>query len=140
MAGEFAPVTQYVTKLEAKLTSPEAVRRLKREGIKAATDAAQDVGHRHRLRNWQGRRLDAHEGNDAAELTGPWRLFDEGRKSRGEITPRGRALSTPEGPRAGSHYGPSRGIGVYRDASHAAQAKVPRAVHEEWQGVIRSAT
>lgn len=140
MPDEFGEVTRYFEKLADSLVSPAALRRLQREGIKASTDAARRVGRAHRFRNWHGSRLDAREGNDEAELTGPWRLFDQGRRSRGEITPRrAQAVRTPDGPRAGSSFGPSSGLDVYRDASRDAQRLAPEAMHEAFQDEIRRA-
>lgn len=133
MSGEFAEVTRYLDKLDDAVTSPAGVRRMRDAGTKAATSAARSVAARRRLHNWHGSRLDAREGNDGAELTGPWRLFEQGRRSSGEITPRSAgAVSTPDGPRFSSSYGPSVGLGVYQDASDLAGRTVPPAVHDQF--------
>jgi hypothetical protein len=140
VADEFGEVRRYLQKLDDTLSSPATAKRLQRAGSKEATDAARHVGRARRLHNWHGSKLDAREVDDGAALAGPWRLFEEGRRSSGEIQPRSaQAVLTPEGPRANSSYGSSSGIGVYTDASELARRTVPKAVYEEWQVQVRRA-
>lgn len=140
MANEFGQVSKYLDKIDAQVTSAAGLKRMQRAGSKTAADAARRVARSHRFRNWHGSRLDAREAADGADLIGPWRLFDQGRRSRGDIQPRrAQAVLTPDGPRASSSYGPSSGIGVYGDASQAAQRTVPDAVHDQFQDEIRRA-
>jgi len=54
---------------------------------------------------------------------GLWLLADRGRRSSGTIRPKRKsghkALATPEGARARSHYGPSRGLHTYAISNEA---------------------
>jgi hypothetical protein len=90
---------------------------------------------------------------------GPWRLAEAGRKKSGLIYRRGvgstgksrkgnarqfraigsfagghahGAVRTPDGPRAHSSYGPSRGLRTYTNAVRKASTTVPKAAHDEF--------
>jgi len=86
---------------------------------------------------------------------GLWSLADEGRHSSGAIYPRNgenrnrkaralkrgdalsrRAVMTPRGPRALSHFGPSRGSATFRKAAARERAAVPKAAHEALQAEL----
>src|SRR4029077_19835749 len=96
-------------------------------------------------------------GTDSVTINfrGPWRLAEGGRKKSGPIYRRGvtattgkarkgnvrgfqaigsfaggqghRAVRTPQGPRAHSGFGPSKGLKTYTDAVKKARTAVPKA-------------
>ena len=70
-------------------------------------------------------------------------LADEGRKRRGDIRPRRgrgrrRAVLTPQGPRAYSSYGPSRGLKVIDKTVKRATDDIPKALSGAISGFITS--
>ncbi len=68
---------------------------------------------------------------------GLWNLADKGRRSSGPIRPRKkRAVLTPQGPRARSSYGPSRGLGTVRDAFKKAHRDVPKAAAQQFHAEV----
>lgn len=90
-------------------------------------------------------------GSDTVKIgfrpAGLWVLADQGRKRSGRIYPRagsrkgqgpvtGRAVSTPDGPRASSQYRPSRGLGTFDDAVTKARRKVPRAAANQFRSEV----
>jgi len=76
---------------------------------------------------------------------GLWVLADEGRSGSGRIYPRtpggrkarkgtpGRAVMTPQGPRASSSYSSSRGLGTLRKAAGRERVAVPKAAFQALQ-------
>jgi hypothetical protein len=105
-------------------------------------------------------------GTDSVTINfrGPWRLAEGGRKKSGPIYRRGvtsttgksrkgnvrafrtigsfaggqahRAVRTPQGPRAHSSYGRSKGLKTYTDAVDKARTAVPKAAHDEFVKAI----
>jgi hypothetical protein len=108
-------------------------------------------------------------GTDSVTINfrGPWRLAEGGRKKSGPIYRRGvtsttgksrkgnvrafkaigsfaggqghHAVRTPQGPRAHSGFGRSRGLKTYTDAVDKAKTAVPKAAHDEWTQALRRA-
>jgi hypothetical protein len=79
---------------------------------------------------------------------GLWRLAEDGRNKSGGIFPRagnrkgkgtvgGRAVMTPQGPRARSGFGPSRGLGTFTEAVNDAQREVPKAAARQFADEVR---
>jgi hypothetical protein len=106
------------------------------------------------------------ETTSSVVFRGPWRLAEGGRKKSGSIYRRGvtsttgrsrkgnarafrglsfsggqhaPAIRTPDGPRAHSRYGPSRGLKTYSNATRKASVTVPKAAHDQWTEEIRRA-
>jgi hypothetical protein len=68
---------------------------------------------------------------------GLWVLAQAGRRSSGTIRPkRKRAVLTPQGPRASSSYGPSRGLNTFDDAVEDARRTAPKAAAEQFRAEI----
>jgi hypothetical protein len=106
-------------------------------GKKAALDAASDDLGDRRFSGMR-RKVALSAGYDAVGDTritinfrpaGLWKLAESGRRSSGTIRPRrgGRAVMTPQGPRASSSYSSSRGLNTFSDANKAARRDVPKA-------------
>lgn len=79
---------------------------------------------------------------------GLWKLAESGRRAGKPIYPRGgsrrgkgviygRAVSTPQGPRARSTTGAWGGKGTFTDAVRDARVKVPRAAFKQFQAEVR---
>lgn len=155
MASDFAPLTEWFNNLN-RAFSPEANRRILAKagaaGKKAALDAASDsLGSDRKFGHWKGKpALSAgYDSEGTSQIVvnfrpvGLWRLAEAGRHSSGPIFPKrgrgkgrgvvaGRALLTPNGPRASSSFGRSRGLKTYSDASKKAQTTVPKAAHDQF--------
>lgn len=149
MAGEFAPLQQWLDKVE-QVTDPAVLKRMANKagqaGKKAALDAASDaLGGDRKFSGWRGKpALSAGYDVDGTSVDinfrppGLWRLAEEGRKKSGEIRPkRKRAVRTPDGARGGSSYGRSRGQKAYTQAVRTATKTVPEAAHEQFLDEIR---
>jgi hypothetical protein len=136
MASDLAA---FGAKLE-KVVSGQAMRRVMSKagaaGKKAALDAAaDDLGDR-RFSGMR-RKVALSAGYDDLGDTrvtinfrpaGLWKLAESGRHSSGPIRPRGgRAVMTPQGPRAVSSYGSSAGLNTFTDANKDARREVPKA-------------
>lgn len=73
---------------------------------------------------------------------GLWLLASQGRRSSGQIRPRGRrgrkrALAgNGFGPVARSRYGPSRGLNTFDDAVVGARREVPQAAFKQFQSEV----
>lgn len=132
--------TQFGARL-ITLTDQKALERVQHAmggaGKKAATDAATaDLGadlHMSHLRS----KAKLAAGYDLIEdgvivrlrPKGLWSLADRGRRRQGTIRPRKghRAVRTPQGFRAFSHYTPSRGLHTIEDALKIMEVEVPKA-------------
>lgn len=161
MSSEFGgPLVNWVEKVE-KITDPAVTKRCLNKagqaGKKAALDAAADaLGGDRKFSGWPGKPALSAGYDEAAGTSvdinfrppGMWRLAEEGRKASGGIFPKsgrrkgagptyGRAVNTPQGPRARSSYGRARGTKAYTAAVKEAQRKVPDAYHEQFVDEIR---
>lgn len=160
MADDFAAIRKWVEKVE-HVTDGSAMKRVLDKagaaGKKAALEAASgSLGGDRRFSNWRGKpALSAgYDVSGTSEVTvnfrpsGMWRLAEAGRHSSGAIYPRrgrskgrgvvgGRALMTPDGPRARSSYRSSRGLKTYSTASRKASVSVPKAAHDQFIAEIR---
>jgi hypothetical protein len=106
-------------------------------GKKAALDAAADDLGGDRRFSGMRRKVALSAGYDAAgdsratinfRPAGLWKLAEDGRHRSGPIRPRrARAVMTPQGPRASSSYGASRGLNTFTDANKDARREVPKA-------------
>jgi hypothetical protein len=160
MANDFAEVRKTVDQI-TDIVSGEPMSRVAAKagqaGKKAALDAAaRDLGGDRRFRNFKGK-PPLNAGYDQSGPTsvlinfrpaGLWNLAQSGRHGSGPIYPRGvtakgrgrkgvghqahRAVKTPNGPRAHSSYGHSRGLGTFDDALSMAQIKVPEAASDQF--------
>lgn len=126
-------------------------------GKKAAMDAAADDLGGDRAFSGMRRRVQLSAGYDDAgqgrvqinfRPVGLWKLAEAGRRRSGPIYPRagsrkglgvtkGRAVRTPEGPRARSSFKPSRGLNTFSDAVKDARREVPKAAAEQFRDEIR---
>jgi hypothetical protein len=137
---EATTIAAYLRKLESTLDA-DAQRRIMRaaggDAKKGGLSAAEDtLGADRAMRNFKGGRVPLRLGYDQAEWqltmnhrpSGVWFLAERGRKASGPIYPRaggrksrttsaGRAVMTPQGPRALSSYGPSRGLRTFSIAA-----------------------
>jgi hypothetical protein len=158
--GEFGELAKWVDKVE-QIADPSVVKRCLSKagqaGKKAALDAASDaLGGDRKFSGWPGKpALGAgydEAGGTSVDInfrpSGMWRLAEEGRKASGRIFPKsgrrkgsgatyGRALNTPNGPRAASSYSRSRGSKAYTAAVKDASKKVPDAYHDQFLDEIR---
>jgi hypothetical protein len=160
MADDFAQVRKTVDQLTDIVSGAPMSRvaeKAGQAGKKAALDAAtKSLGGDRRFRNFKGK-PPLNAGYDQAGATsvlinfrpsGLWNLAQSGRQGSGRIYPRGvtakgnsrkgrghqthRAVMTPNGPRAHSSYGHSRGLGTFDDALNMAQIKVPEAASDQF--------
>lgn len=162
MADDFAAIRRWVKKVE-HVADGSAVRRMLNKagaaGKKSALEAASaSLGGDRRFSNWKGKpALSAgYDVSGSTEVTvnfrpsGMWRLAEAGRHGSGAIYPRkgsrkgggtvhGRAVLTPNGPRARSSYRSSRGLKTYSVASRKASTSVPKAAHDQFVAEIRKA-
>jgi hypothetical protein len=149
MANELAAFASRVS----DVTSGAALRRIADKGgmagKKAALDAAsKDLGGDRAFSNWR-RKVRLSAGFDSGGGTtvlinfrpgGMWRLAERGRSGSGVIVPRRRrAVLTPNGPRARSSYGSSRGLRTYTDAVKEAQREVPKAAAKQFSTEVARA-
>lgn len=158
MAERVASLSAYATRLYS-LVDDDAMRRISRRagfaGKDAALDAArQKLGEDRAMRNFKSGKVRLGAGFDqgvrSTEVVithrpaGVWSLADKGRNASGSIYPRngrrkgsktqpGRAVMTPEGPRAKSSFGPSRGTGVFRKAAAMERDRIPEAAFKQLQ-------
>lgn len=122
------------------LTNPQSLEQISHAmglaGKKAAADAVRaDLGADLRMSNMRskaklssGYDIEPHGVTLHLRPAGLWNLADKGRRRSGRIRPRnGRALRTPQGPRALSSYRPSRGLNTIDDALTIMQTEVPKA-------------
>ncbi len=147
-----ATLTQFGQRIE-RIVSPETVRRMADQagqaGKKAALDAAsKDLGGDRAFSGWKrkvalGAGYDDMGGSTVRinfRPAGMWRLAEAGRRGSGQIQPRKkRAVLTPQGPRASSSYGPSRGLGTFSDAVDTARREVPQAAAKEFRAAVARA-
>jgi len=130
---------------------------------KAAADVAKDVaGSDMALSNFRSGRIRMASGFEIESSlvrlnlrpAGLWVLVDQGRKGSGPIYPRaatkrgsrrgrvaqggraGRAVMTPQGPRASSSYGPSKGFKVIGKTAARAADEAPKAAFRALQREI----
>jgi hypothetical protein len=160
MASEFGAVTDWINKVE-KVTDPAVTKRCLSKagqaGKKSALGAASDaLGGDRKFSGWPGKpALSAgydEAGDSSVDINfrpaGMWRLAEEGRKASGTIYPKsgrrkgggavyGRALRTPDGPRAASSFSRSRGTKAYTAAVKDASKTVPEAYHDQFVDEIR---
>jgi len=147
-----AELTSFATRIE-QITSDAVLKRVADAGGMAAKKASleavsRDLGSD---RSFSGLRRRAplgvgfdHVGGSAVRMNyrpaGLWRLAEEGRRSQGTIVPRRRggkrALLTPHGPRALSHYSSSRGLGTFSDAVDESRREAPKAAFRQFQTEI----
>lgn len=144
-------LSAFAARLE-KVTDPAALRRIADKGglagKKAALEAASaDLGG-DRAFSGLRRKAPLGVGYDVDGATvhinfrpaGLWRLAEQGRRSSGTIQPRRRggrrAVLTPLGPRAGSSYRQSRGLGTFTEAVKDAQREVPKAAAKQFTAEI----
>lgn len=148
MANEIGQFANRVAKLAdgdvAKAMARKAGEAAKKSALKAASD---DLGG-DRAFSGMRRKARLNAGYDDAgeglvqinfRPAGLWMLAQQGRRSSGQIRPRGRgrrALRTPLGPRAASSYGPSRGLNTFDDAVNDAQRTAPKAAAEQFRAEI----
>lgn len=159
--GDLVPdeLTAFAHRLST-LTDPDALRRIADKGgmagKKAALDAAaRDLGGDRRFSGMR-RKVALSAGYDiqgtAAHINmrpaGLWILAESGRQQSGPIYPRGgarkgrgpvrgRAVRTPQGIRARSSYGPSRGLDTFSDAVRDARRDVPKAAAKQFTDEVR---
>lgn len=157
MAGELIDFGNRVS----KIVDPAAVRRImlaggmagKRSALDAATnDLGGDRGFSGlRSRSKLGAGFDD-VGTSQIRLNfrpaGLWKLAESGRRAGAPIYPRvggrrgrravpGRAVLTPEGPRARSTVGAWGGKGTFTDAVRDARREVPKAAFRQFQAEVR---
>ena len=137
---EATAISAYLRKLESTL-GEDARRRIMRaaggEAKKGGLSAAEDtLGADRAMSNFKRGRVPLRLGYDEASWqlsmnhrpVGVWFLAERGRKASGAIYPRvngrksriasnGRAVVTPQGPKASSSYGPSRGLRTFTIAA-----------------------
>jgi hypothetical protein len=137
---EASAISAYLRKLESTLDD-DARRRIMRaaggDAKKGGLSAAEDtLGSDRAMRNFKGGRVPLRLGYDEAgwqlsmnhRPSGVWFLAERGRRNSGPIYPRangrkarrptaGRVVVTPQGPRASSSYGPSRGLRTFTIAA-----------------------
>jgi hypothetical protein len=150
MAGELADFGRRVS----DVVSPGAVRRMVGKagmaGKKSALEAAaKDLGGDRAFSNWR-RRIALSAGYDDTggstvrinfRPAGMWQLAEQGRRGSGPIRPkRGKqAVRTPQGLRARSSYGRSRGLNTFTDAVKDAQREVPKAAAKQFREEVARA-
>jgi hypothetical protein len=158
MAERVASLDAYVRRLY-RIVDADAMRRIGKvagfAGKDAGMDAAREtLGQDRAMSNFKGGKVALSVGFDqgakASEVVlkhgprGLWVLADEGRSASGKQYPRtgrrkaskvtpGRAVMTPQGPRASSSYGPSRGLGTLRKAAGRERTAVPKAAFKALQ-------
>lgn len=141
----------FAAKME-RLTDPATIRRVTTAGARAGKEAGQsaaaaDLGADRRFSGMRrkaslnvGYEVAATEARLSFRPAGLWMLAESGRRNSGRIYPRRggrkgdaavgrRAVRTPQGPRARSSYGRSRGLGTFKDAVKLAERRVPKAAH-----------
>lgn len=156
-------LSAYVRRLESTIDDDAQRRILRAAGLATKNEALQaaeaKLGGDRAMTNWRRGTVPLKAGFDVAgwELTvnhrpgGLWKIADSGRKSIGVIAPRrngrkvrtstaGRAVMTPQGPRALSSYGPSRGTGVFRLAAAKERAAAPAAAFQQLLDEFRRIT
>lgn len=142
-----------------RVVDDDAMRRIGRAAGFAGKDAGleavtETLGSDRAMSNFRGGRVPLSVGFDqgvkATEVVlkhgpkGLWILTDEGRQRDGAIYPRrngrrarsgtpGRAVMTPQGPRAASSYSRSRGLGTLRRAAAKERTAVPKAAFKALQ-------
>lgn len=162
MADDFAAVRKWLAKVEESVDGSSMRRVLDKAGAagkKAALEAAsQSLGGDRRFSHWKGKPAlsSGYDLGGSTEVTvnfrpsGMWRLAESGRHSSGAIYPKrgrskgrgvvpGRAVRTPDGPRAHSGYSSSRGLNTYSNASRKASTSVPKAAHDQFVAELRRA-
>jgi hypothetical protein len=137
----------------SEIVSPGSTKRILDKGgmagKKAALDAAsKDLGSDRAFSNWR-RKVSLSAGYDGAggsrvqinfRPAGMWRLAERGRQGSGKIRPRrGQAVRTPDGLRASSSYGRSRGLNTFTDAVQEAEHEVPKAAAAQFRHEIARA-
>lgn len=151
-------IEDYTRKLYG-LVDDDAMRRISRAAGFAGKDAGieavtETLGADRAMSNFKGGRVKLGVGFDpgikATEVVlkhgppGLWMLADKGRNNSGRIYPRvngrkgrgpqpGRAVMTPQGPRAASSYSRSRGLGTLRRAAAKERTAVPKAAFRALQ-------
>ena len=156
-------MSAYATRLYS-LVDDNAMRRISRKAGFAGKDAAfeaarEKLGADRAMSNFKSGRIRLNAGFDQGVKptqvvikhgpNGLWILADGGRKREGTIYPRngrrkgkvtmpGRAMRTPDGPRASSSFRPSRGTGVFRRAAALERDRVPEAAFRQLQIEIGS--
>lgn len=145
----------------SKLTDGAAIRRVVQAGGMAGKEAVQDAAASDlgsdRAFSKMRRKVPLStgfdvEGDESVRIKfrppGLWVLAESGRKREGPIYPRagsrkgrgavrGRAVMTPQGPRARSSFKPSRGLNTYSDAVQGARRKVPKAAAKQFTEEVR---
>lgn len=160
---EASAISAYLSKLESTL-GDDARKRIMRAAGKAAKEgalsaASDTLGPDRAMSNFRNGRVALGAGYDEAgwELTvnhrprGLWMLAERGRKSSGPIYPRrngrkarvltkGRAVMTPQGPRASSTYGSSRGLRTFSMAAGRERTEGTKAAWQQLQSEFRRIT
>jgi hypothetical protein len=158
MGSEFARWSAKLGKLSDPSTFRRALAKAGEAGKKSALEAAaHDLGGDRKMRNLRGGALNVRVDEQGLtkvvlNFTGPWNLAESGRKKSGQIWRRGAhvtkggrsttrrgsakrfngAVRTPDGPRARSSYGPSRGLKTASEAKRKARTSVPKAYHGQF--------
>lgn len=152
-------MTRYVGRMMTMVDDQARGRMMKAAGFAAKVEAlrtvAEDLGPDRQFSNWR-RKVQLGAGFDLVgsqvrvnhRPVGMWLLADRGRYSAGSIYPRqgnrkgrtvlaARAVMTPQGPRARSSFGQSRGLKTFVTAAAREREAAPKAAAKQLTDEVR---